>query len=143
MIYIILALLFYSLTQFFASIASKNTHSVVAPAITNAISALLPIGILFVEWSGLKVQKHPVKGITFALLAGVTIALFTIFMNKSYATNKVGIVVPIVFGGSIFLSTMLSSLILHESISRLQVFGLIFLFIGFTIIIFAKYTASL
>ena len=35
-------------------------------------------------------------------------------LNKSYSENKVAIVAPIVFGGAIFLSAILSSLFLKK-----------------------------
>jgi hypothetical protein len=63
-------------------------------------------------------------------------------LNKSYALNKVAIVVPIVFGGAIFLSTILSGFIFKEKIGFLQGVGLGFLGIGLILIIYARAVAK-
>jgi drug/metabolite transporter (DMT)-like permease len=63
-------------------------------------------------------------------------------LNKSFSLNKVGIVTPVVFGGAIFLSTILSYFIFKEKITGIQGLGLAFLAIGFILIIYAKATAS-
>lgn len=73
-----------------------------------------------------------------SILAGIAIALFGLALSKSYATNKVAIVVPIVFGGSIFLSAILSAILFDEKITILQLIGLLFLAIGLAFIIYAR-----
>lgn len=59
-------------------------------------------------------------------------------LNKSYSVNKVAIVAPIVFGGAIFFSAILSSFIFKEKIGSVQGIGLAFLGIGLALIIYAR-----
>ncbi len=61
-------------------------------------------------------------------------------LNRSYSVNKVAIVAPIVFGGAIFLSAILSNIFFKEKIGLLQGVGLGFLGIGLIIIIYARAT---
>ena len=75
-----------------------------------------------------------------AILTGVAIALFTMALTRSYSQNKVAIVIPIVFGGAIFLSTIFSYLFFKEKITLFQGIGLILLLIGIIFIIYARVT---
>jgi drug/metabolite transporter (DMT)-like permease len=56
--------------------------------------------------------------------------------------NKVGIVVPVVYAGTIFLTTILSAFVFKEKITGLQSIGLAFLAIGFAFIIYVKATGN-
>ncbi|QQR63661.1 hypothetical protein IPH70_04125 [Candidatus Roizmanbacteria bacterium] len=54
--------------------------------------------------------------------------------------NKVAIVSPMVFGGAIFLSTILGYVIFKEQVSRFQAIGLFFLAVGLGFVIYARWT---
>jgi len=74
--------------------------------------------------------------------SGICLALFVMALTKSYSLNKVGIVAPIVFGGAIVLSTLLSTLVFKEKISLIEGMGLAILTLGFGIIIYARVAAK-
>jgi multidrug transporter EmrE-like cation transporter len=76
-----------------------------------------------------------------AVLNGVFIALFVLLLTKSLSVNKVGIVAPIVFGGSILISTVLSYFIFNEKATLLETLGLIFVLVGISIVAYARATA--
>lgn len=137
MIYIILATIFYTGAILLGTLAARNANAVVVATVMNATSALLPLLIAFpvIMKNGFSHQR---TGILYALLTGVAIALFTLALNKSYAEHKVAIVAPLVFGGAIFLSAILSVVVFKEKISPLQGFGLGVLLLGFVLIIYAR-----
>lgn len=87
-----------------------------------------------------KTLSQDKKGIIFAFLTGIAIAFFVLSINKAYAANKVGIVAPMVFGGAIFVSTILSYAFLKEKVSTLQFGGLLILALGFCVITYARAT---
>ncbi len=141
MIYIIAALLLYTATTLLGAYASRNADSNLITAIMNIMSAILPIAIIIPYVS--KINVHDSKyGIIAAIFAGASIALFTLAINKSYSVNKVGIVAPIVFGGAIFLSTLISTVLFKEKVSTMQGFGLAFLGIGFVIVTYARWVGK-
>jgi len=70
------------------------------------------------------------------------VALFTMALTKSFSVNKVAIVVPIVFGGSIFLSAILSNIFLKEKVTITEGLGLLILGVGLAIITYAKLTTK-
>jgi len=141
MMYIIAALLLYTATIILGAYASRNANSSLVTAIMNTISAILPIAIIVPYLSKININNSK-YGIIAAIFAGATIALFTLSLNKSFTVNKVGIVTPIVFGGAIFLSTLLSAILFKEKVSILQGLGLAFLGLGFMIVTYARWVGK-
>ena len=141
MIYIIVALLLYTATIILGAYASRNADSSLVTAIMNTMSAILPIAIIAPFLSKINIQSSK-YGIIAAICAGAAIALFTLSLNKSFTVNKVGIVTPIVFGGAIFLSTLLSAVLFKEKVSMIQGVGLTFLGIGFIIVTYARWVGK-
>jgi drug/metabolite transporter (DMT)-like permease len=141
MIYIILAMIFYAVGILLGAAASRNANTNLAAAITNAISAVVPILVVIPVLSK-KMLTNQKLGVILATLAGISIAFFVMAINKSYAVNKVGIVAPLVFGGAIFISTIASYFIFKEKISGMQAAGLIILAVGFGVIIYARATGK-
>lgn len=125
----------------FATIASRNTNSNLVSAVVNVVSAILPVALVLPILDR-KLLVNGKLGITVAVLAGISIAIFSMAFNKSLQTNKVGIVSPLIFGGAIFLSTILSYFFLKEKISLVQSLGLFFLAVGFGFIIYSASTGK-
>lgn len=139
MIYIILALLFYTTAIMLGTIAARSANTNLVSAIINGVSAIIPAAVV-VPILNSKLFVNSKFGITIAVLAGIAIALFSMSLTKSYSENKVAVVAPIVFGGAIFLSAILSTIFFKEKISQIQGVGLFFLGIGFLLIIYARFT---
>lgn len=141
MVYIFLALIFYSIAMLFGIASARNANTNLAAAITNFVSAIIPIAVVIPIVSKKMVGQQKF-GILMAALGGASIALFVMSVNKAYSLNKVGIVTPIVFGGSIMLVTVASYFLFKEKISSLQLFGLALLAAGFVVIIYARATGK-
>ena len=116
-------------------------NSTLVTAIENFISAILPILIVIPILNGRTIQNQKL-GILAALATGIGIAFFTIFINKAYSQNKVAIVAPIVFGGSIFITAVLSYVVFKEKISFFQGIGLTLLAIGLIFVTYARLTGK-
>ena len=141
MVYLILALLFYTSAILLGTTAARNANTNLVSGIVNTISAIIPVAIsipLFTKRTFTS-QKY---GILMAVLGGITIAFFTMALNKSFTQNKVGIVTPIVFGGAIFLSTILSYFFFKEKSTLLEAIGLSLLGVGLILIIYARATSK-
>jgi uncharacterized membrane protein len=143
MIYILLAVLFYTVAIMLSTLASRAVNSNLVSALTNVASTIIPIAIVIPI-----LNKHVLEssqkrfGIIMAILAGLAIGIFAIMLNKSYTENKVAIVAPIVFGGAIFLSAILSNVFLKERISLLQGIGLALLAAALSLIVYARMTGK-
>jgi|SRR3990167_5835886 len=139
MIYIILASIFYTSAIILGTIASRNANTNLIAGITNIVSVFIPLAVVAPLLSK-KLLADSKFGVLMAFFTGIAIALFTMALTKSYSENKVAIVVPIVFGGAIFLSSLLSYFFFKEKITPYQGAGLIFLGMGLLLIIFARIT---
>lgn len=141
MIYIFLSLIFYTGVVVVSTFASRMINSVIVSAIVNLVSTILPVmlAVPILTKSGIGNQK---LGIFAAIISGVFVALFSLFLNKSFAENKVGIVAPIVYGGTILLSTLISYFVFKEKVSLIEGLGLSVLTVGFLIIIYARFTGN-
>ena len=139
MLYILTAMVFYTIAILLGTTASRKADSNLVSGVINIISAILPTFVAMSYLSKESIEKSK-TGLYFAVLAGVAIAIFSMALNKSFSTDKVAIVSPIVFGGSILLTAILSSLFFKEKITTVQGFGLSFLGLGIVMIIYAKMT---
>ncbi|HSX24290.1 MAG TPA: EamA family transporter [Candidatus Saccharimonadales bacterium] len=141
MIYIVLAMIIYSVAIMFATAASRHANTNIATAIMNSVSGIIPI-IIAVPLLSKKTLQNEKAGVMFAVITGILLGIFVLTINKAYAHNKVGIVAPVVFGGAIFLSTLFSYFIYKEKVGGLQFIGLVFLAIGFGTILYARATVK-
>lgn len=141
MIYIILAMLLYSVTILLGTAASRSANTNLVSAITNTISALLPIAVVIPILSKKTIVDQKV-GIIYAVLGGLTVALFVMSLNKAFSVNKVAIVSPIVFGGAILLTTVASYFVFKEKVSLVQGIGLALLLVGLGLVIYARATGK-
>jgi uncharacterized membrane protein len=141
MIYLLVALVFYSIAIVLGTAASRNANPTLAAGITNLLSAVIPLALAipYLTKKGLTGHKF---GVIMAVLSGLCIAIFAIALNKSFAVNKVGIVAPIVFGGAIFVSTFLSYFVFKERITLFEGVGLAFLAVGLCFITYARAVAK-
>lgn len=137
MFYIISALVLYSLAIVFGASASRNANPTLTTGIMNSISAAIPFAILAKNFKS-SVEQSSKFGIIMALATGIFLALFSVALNRSYSTDKVAIISPVVFGGAIALSSIASFFIFKERITPLQSFGLILVLAGVSIIIYSK-----
>ncbi|MDO8591676.1 MAG: hypothetical protein Q7R60_01965 [bacterium] len=140
MIYIVGALLLYTIAILLGAAAARNANTNLVSLITSALSVLVPAAVVAPHLSKKAFTSHKF-GIIMAVLGGIVVGLFVMALNKSFAENKIGIVAPIVFGGAIFLSTLLSLFVFKERIGLIEGIGLAILGIGFIIIIYARATA--
>jgi len=141
MVYIFLALIFYTGVVVVSTFASRMANSVIVSAIVNLVSTILPVilALPIITKSGIGNQK---LGIIAAIVSGIFVALFSLALNKSFSENKVGIVTPIVYGGTILLSTLISYFVFKEKVSLVEGLGLAIVAVGFLIIVYARFTGN-
>lgn len=141
MLYIFLALIFYTGAVMFAAFATRHLNSNIVTAIVNTFSAIIPFLIIIPVLSR-KALENGKAGLIAAILGGVCIALFALALNKSFQTNKVAFVTPVVFGGMIFFSAFLSYIFFKEKLTVLHMSGLALLGVGLLMIIYAAYSGK-
>lgn len=141
MLFIVIAAIFYAIAILFATVASRHLNTNLSAGILNIVSALIPIAVAIPAITR-KENTTSKFGWVMAILGGICIALFAMALTKSYSLNKVGIVAPLVFGGSILISTILSVFMLKEKVTFMQGVGLVILTIGLGVVIYARATGK-
>lgn len=138
MIYLLIAILLFTAVSILSAAASRKTDSNLVSLIINVFSMLGPAIVLAPAF----IAKKSIPSIKYALvmaaLAGISVGLFSMTINKSYTVNKVGVVLPVIFGGTMLLSTVLSYFIFKETLKGFELVGLGLVLVGISFIIYAR-----
>ncbi len=139
-ILIIFAIISYTLYGVFASRASGKIDVNLSTVIFNGLGAILPL-IVFTFYKiskGEKLIDTTNSGIIYSVLAGVSIAVFGVLLMKIFEKGGLSYVMPLVYGGTIILTSLIGWLLFKENISGIQLFGIAFIIVGITLVIFSK-----
>lgn len=137
MIYLILATLLLTLLTVFAALASRNLNTNIATAIIQMAALLAPMTValpIFLK----KEHTNSKLGVLTAVAAGILIGLYSLVINKAFTVNKLGVVIPAVFGGAIILTTLAGYFLFKEKLNTFELIGLIFVLAGFCIIVYVR-----
>ena len=137
MFYIVTACLLYTTAIMLGAYASRNANTNLVSAIVTVLASIIPIAVIAGSFSA-KWKASSTKGLLAAALGGALIALFTMALNKAYSQENIAIISPIVFGGAIALSSILSFFIFKEKVTPMQGVGLLLVLTGIALIITTK-----
>ena len=139
-ILIIFATISYTLFDIFASKAGNGIDANLSAIIFNTLGAFIPL-LVYMYLKFPKGAKHittSTSGIIYSVLAGISIALFSILLIKIFERGGLAYVIPLIYGGSIVLASLAGWLIFKESVSMLQMIGIAIIIIGIIFVIIAK-----
>ncbi len=139
-IFIILATILYTLFDIFASRAGNKIDANLSPVIFNGLGAILPLIIYaFYKFSkGAKLIATTSSGIIYSVLAGISIALFSILLIKIFEKGGLAYVVPLIYGGTVALASLTGWILFKESVSDPQIIGIVVVIVGIALIIISK-----
>ncbi len=137
---IILATILYTLFDIFASRAGNRIDANLSPVIFNGLGAILPLIIYaFYKFSkGVKLIATTSSGVIYSVLAGVSIALFSILLIKIFEKGGLAYVVPLIYGGTVALASLTGWILFKESVSDPQIIGIVVVIVGIALIIISK-----
>lgn len=141
MVYILAAIFFYSCAILLSTKASRSGDSSFVTTIINLVSFVLPLVIIAPSVSRQFLADNKLA-LIWAVATGFAIAIFTLFINKAFQVEKVGIVSPMVFGGAIAISSLGSYLIFGDKLNLVQLIGLGLVVVGVLVIAWSKATAT-
>lgn len=141
MIYLILALLLFTALNLVSAAASRNANTNLVSLLTGIGSMVIPFIVVLPSLAKQSFQNQK-AGLIMALLTGLLVGLYALAVNKSFTQNKVAIIAPVVFGGAILLTSVMSYFIFKEKISQTEGIGLVLVLIGLAIIIYARAFAA-
>lgn len=126
-IYALVAIGLMGVSDLFRKLASGLKDPIFANFIFQ-IAAFFISTLMFIATR--RVVNDP-KGIVYALIGGILIALFTTFSFKALSTGPgVSVVMPVLRIGGVVLVAILGVIILKEKLTLQTMFGLIFSAVG-------------
>lgn len=139
-ILMILAIVTYTLFGIFVSKASGHISSGLSALLFNGLGAVLPLVAIYSVASLRKAENVATtsSGIIYSILAGVAIAAFSVLLIKLFQRDGVSFVMPMIYGGSIVLASIVGWLVLKETFSVTQLIGVIVIVAGVGIVTYSK-----
>lgn len=141
MIYLLLALGLFTALNLIGAVASRNANTNLVSLLTIIGGLVAPLLVVVPTLARQSFQSQKF-GIVMGLLAGLLVGCYALVLNKSFTENKIAIVTPVVFGGAILLTTILSFFIFKEKVSLVEGIGLVFVLVGLAVIIYARATVT-
>ena len=132
-----MAMILYAAGILIGASAARNANTNLVSAINNLFAVFIPL-IIVIPALSKKTFTSQKYGVLMAVLGGIVISLFVLALNKSFTQNKVGVVAPVVFGGAILISTVLSYFIFKEKIDGIETVGLVLVLAGLGFLIYAR-----
>lgn len=127
-IYAVLAILVIGVSDLFRKLASNLKD----PFFTNLVFQVASVStavVLYLLFSR-KIENNP-RDISFAIIGGILISIFSAFSFKALATGPgVSTVIPVLRIGGVVMVAILGILILREKLTMYTFFGLVFSSIG-------------
>jgi uncharacterized membrane protein len=136
-----LAAIFYSAFFLFVDKASVNANGYFSSFIFNGLGAIVPLVVYFFLRQAKKMEALPTTGasIGFAVAAGLSLSAFSIVLFRLFARGSgVSYAVPVIYGGTIILTTLLGALFLKESVPPLHLAGVLLITLGVGLVIASK-----
>ena len=141
--WILLALtsaLTFSLADLFGKLSSDKLNPYLGTFIINlsaALILLIPLTYFYLKGENIFAVKPP--GIQYAILAGISVGIASLFMFKTFATGvNLSISVPVVRTGMVITATILGVVLLKEGISLKAILGIGFAVVGIYLVSTAK-----
>lgn len=136
-----LATIFYTLFDLFVAKAGGKLNDNLVATIFNGVGAIIPL-LLYVLYKSKNNLPATRGGIIYSILAGVSIAIFSIVLVNIFSrAENVSFVLPVIYGGTVVLGAIAGIFIFKESISMVGVIGLSITVLGLGLIIYSRITA--
>ncbi len=134
---IIIATILYSVFAILLNRAAGRIDATVGTVVYLCASGVAALAIWLVQGFGKKTPTTS-SGLAYSVLAGVTVAVFSILLLKVFARSPVSYVMPIIYGGVVVLTALAGWLLFKERISGIQAAGLLLIVFGIGLVIFSR-----
>lgn len=134
-IFAVLSLVFSAVYNILAKLGATKMNVFASNATIAATSLIIAISVFLF---GAPISSLTASGPTplvYSILSGLSVGAYAVFYMLSLSKSApISVALPLVFGGSIVLTAILSVIFLGESVSYLKVAGLTFIIIGLALL---------
>ena len=133
----------YTLLITFSSRASGKIDPYWSSTIFGIASTVAPFLLWYVsKQSGKALLPTTTTGIMYSLAAGASAGIFTSFLVKIFEKGAVSYATPVIYGGTIAVTTMVGYFLFKETISGLQAAGIALTMLGIGIVIYSRMSGA-
>lgn len=140
LILIIFATITYTLFDVFAAQAGNKIDANFSSVIFNGLGMIIPL-IIYIYYkfvNGVQLVSTTTSGIIYSILAGVSIAVFSVLLIKIFEQGGLAYAVPLIYGGVICLTALIGWFFFKENISLLQGVGIMVIAMGIILVVVSK-----
>jgi uncharacterized membrane protein len=125
MTYLVLATFFSGLTFFFVKIITTKIYPILGNLLSLSSALVIQLLIFFyLRYRGTNMNVSQ-EGVAISLVAGIFVALYTVFLFLAFSKVDVSKGTPILYIGSLVIATILSVIFLKESLNIYNIVGLL------------------
>jgi uncharacterized membrane protein len=134
MLYVILSTLFFGIAIFLIKVSATQISPLVANLFFALTQLVVQVIVLVVARSRGMLVHVTSSGVKTAVLGGVLIGFYTLFLFLSFSKLDITKVTPIVYAGGILISSVLGLLFLNETMTFWNISGLMLILAGIFLI---------
>ncbi len=140
LVLIVAATIAYTFFETFASLAGNKVDANLSSVIFNGLGALIPLAAYFFLrfYKKAEVITATTSGMAYSVLAGISIAVFSILLIKIFEKGGLSYVVPLIYGGTVVLAALIGWLFLKESFNLVHLLGIAIISLGIGLVVYAK-----
>ena len=137
LIFAFLSAFFLSLTDLFTKLSSDKINNIFGSLIINlAATITMIVALLIIKSKGEDVFSFKTNGIIYSVLAGIVVAIATIFVLKMFSGGvNLSTAVPVVRIGIIIIGSLIGIILLKESISLRYIAGFLISLVGLYLLV--------
>lgn len=137
MVNILIASFFYAIFQICASYASQKISNVLFVVVGTASMVLWTFFVVIFQLKNPQmIGELNYTGILLTIISNGAITIFTLFLAKSFQQSAPELVIPMVFGTAILISTICSFFLRHTFPSSQQLLSLMLISFGLILLAF-------
>lgn len=138
---LIAAIVLYTLFDLFVAKAGGKINDNLAAAIFNGVGAIIPL-LIFLTYKTKGNTETTPSGLIYSLLAGISIAAFSIILVNLFARSEnVSFVLPAIYGGTVVLGTIAGLVIFKENLGAIGLVGVVLTTLGLGLLIYSRLSA--
>jgi len=137
-ILLIAATVIYTIFDLLIAKAGGKLNGALAAGIFHGIGAVIPLFIYLTSSSKNNIETTT-PGLVYTLLAGVSIAAFSLILVYLFSkAENVSFILPVIYGGTVVLGTLAGVFLFKESLTTAGILGIILTSLGVGLIIYSR-----
>lgn len=136
-----IASVFYTVFYVFVGKTTSTGNGYFGTLLFSLLSGVIPVAMYEALRHAKKIPALPItaEGMKYGMLAGITLGIFNFLILQIFSRGAgVSLAIPVIYGSTIVLATVVGVLLLKESVPALHLAGVAVVIVGIGMIIASK-----